>query len=239
MKIGFVQTSAIGDILIGIPAAKWYVDRGFDVFWPIDSLFIDFFSRAAPYINFLPVSNSLNGFDYWLGAPNLLLKDNNVKDIFTLYIYLGTNEGRLDFGQSLHLSESLKFDEYKYAIAEVPFSEKWNLVIERDNISENIILEKISAHIPYTIVHEAPAGVRRSIPENIPSDETTRIIKPEHLTASPLDWLAAFENASVIACEDSIFANLVEQRNLMNLKYLFLRSLIRNTPIFKNGWIFK
>ena len=43
MKIGFIQTGAIGDIVIALPAAKWYVDRGCQIFWPIDSRFFDFF----------------------------------------------------------------------------------------------------------------------------------------------------------------------------------------------------
>jgi len=239
MKIGFIQTSAIGDILIALPAAKWYVDRGFDVYWPIDSRFYEFYKKSAPYINFLSVDHNSIPIDYWLEKPKSLLKNNHIKDVFILYHYLGTNQGRYDFGQPMHLVESLKFDEYKYAICSAPFEQKWNLDIERDLNAENLILEKISAHVPFKIAHEAPAGKRRNIVDEIEELHDIRTIHPTSLTNNPLDWLSAFEMSQIILCEDSVFANLTEQRNLTQKKYLFLRSPIQNTPVFKNGWIFK
>ena len=47
MKIGFVQTGSIKDIIIALPAAKWYVERGFDVFWPVDYKYISFFKKIS------------------------------------------------------------------------------------------------------------------------------------------------------------------------------------------------
>jgi hypothetical protein len=132
MKIGFVQSGAIGDIVIALPAAKWYVDRGYDVFWPIDHRYVSFFQRAAPYVNFLTVPPGVSAYDWHLGVPKQLLADLLVDDIFTLYLRLESGSGKFEFGQPLFLPEALKFDEYKYAIADVPFSEKWNLVIHRD-----------------------------------------------------------------------------------------------------------
>ena len=239
MKIGFIQTGAIGDILIGLPAAKWYADRGYEVYWPIDQTYIHFFQRAAPYVRFLPVQPGTPSYDFLLGLPQKALLDHGVKDVFTLYIYLGSNGQKFEFGQPPRMPDSLKFDEYKYAITGVPFGEKWNLQIERDRDAEARVLEAIQAHIPYTIVHESPAGNRRNIETQLADAERGRVLRVQAITDSPFDWLAAFEQAQVIACEDSLYANLVEQCNITAKKYLFLRSQCRETPVFKNGWLFR
>lgn len=240
MKIGFIQTGAIGDILIAIPAAKWYVDRGYQVFWPIDSRYIDFFKKAAPYVDFLSVPYNIASYDWHLGFPIQLLNEININEYFILYSYLGSGGQKFEFGQPENLPESLKFDEYKYAICHVPFSEKWNLQLERDVGAEESILEQISAHIPYSIVHNSPAGNRNNIHESISEqDRVHRVVNVTNLTSSPFDWISAFENSQLLALEDSLHANVVEQLNLAVKKYLFLRSSCKLTPVFKNSWIFK
>ena len=239
MKIGFIQTGAIGDIVIALPAAKWYVDKGYEVYWPIDYRYLNFFRYAAPYVNFLEVPANLNGYDWHLGFPNNVLKKNNVNDIFTLYSYLGSNGQRFDFGQPKFLPDSLKMDEYKYAITQVPFSEKWNLKIQRNLLKEEEILESISANEPYALLHNAPAGTGRDIENEIYQELNIRKIRITEITNSPFDWISAFENAEIIACEDSVHANIIEQLNITTRKYLFLRSTCTLTPVFKNNWLFK
>jgi hypothetical protein len=239
MKIGFIQTGAIGDILIAIPAAKWYVDRGYDVFWPIDYRYIDFFKYAAPYVNFIEVPKNLSSFDWHLGYPKSALKELEIKELFTLYSYLGSNGQRFDFGQPKFLTESLKFDEYKYAITQVPFNEKWKLCLKRNLTSESKILDLISAQIPYALVHNAPSGTGREVINAIDQSLNLRIVKIQEITKSPFDWIGAYENATVIACEDSVHANLIEQLNINVKKFLFLRSPCSHTPVFKNNWIFQ
>jgi hypothetical protein len=46
MKIGIVQTRGLGDVVIAVPLAMWYADRGCEVLWPIDSEFIASFAFA-------------------------------------------------------------------------------------------------------------------------------------------------------------------------------------------------
>lgn len=239
MKVGFVQSGAIGDIVIALPAAKWYVDRGYDVFWPIDHRYVSFFQRAAPYVNFLTVPPGVSAYDWHLGVPKQLLADLQVKDIFTMYLRLESGSGKFEFGQPLFLPEALKFDEYKYAIANVPFSEKWNLVIHRDPQGKAKVLEAIQAHLPYTLVHQAPAGSMRDIVVNMGAELVGRAVHVQNLTDSPFDWIAAFEQASLLAVEDSVHANVIEQLNLMVPKHLFLRSPCSHCPVFKNGWKFR
>jgi len=239
MKIGFIQTGAIGDIVIALPAAKWYIDRGYQVFWPIDSRFFDFFKKSAPYVDFLSVPFGTNSYDWHLGHPIRLFNKLNVTEYFILYSYLGSGGNKFEFGQPPNLPESLKFDEYKYAICCVPFSEKWNLQLERHMSAEESILEQISAHIPYSIIHSSPAGNRNDIEESLNKEQVYRVVKVTNLTDNPFDWISAFEKAQLLAMEDSLHANVVEQLNLPVKKYLFLRSSCKLTPVFKNAWIFK
>jgi hypothetical protein len=171
MKVGFVQSGAIGDIVIALPAAKWYVDRGYDVFWPIDHRYVSFFQRAAPYVNFLTVPPGVSAYDWHLGVPKQLLADLQVKDIFTMYLRLESGSGKFEFGQPLFLPEALKFDEYKYAIANVPFSEKWNLVIHRDPQHSTIFTASPPRDVSlYLVFMSAP--VSRMVLMTLSSDTT-------------------------------------------------------------------
>jgi hypothetical protein len=239
MKIGIVQTGAIGDIVIALPIAKWYVDRGYEVFWPVDDRHISFLQPAAPYVRFVPVHTQLFGTNtaqYFLLVPFQLLANAGVKDIFTLYSHLSG----VDLGHA-NLSNSLKFDEYKYAVAGVPFDEKWKLQIERNRANEDFILEKIGAHERYSIIHEvggAGSNYQREVGAHIQSEEYGKHVKIEPVTSSPFDWIGAFEKAVHIACIDSLHANVVEQLHISTPKSLFLRSPCNFTPVFKNGWKF-
>jgi hypothetical protein len=240
MKIGFIQTGAIGDILIAMPAAKWYVDKGFQVFWPIDSRYFNFFKKSAPYVDFISIPFDTNSYDWHLGLPLQIFQEHKISEYFILYSYLGSNGQKFEFGQPENLPHSLKFDEYKYAITQVPFSEKWNLYLERDMDSEAYVLDQISSHIPYTVIHNSPAGNRKDLESHLDeSDRKNRFINITNLTPNPFDWISAFENSQLLAFEDSLHANVVEQLNLANKKYLFLRSSCNLTPVFKNSWIFK
>lgn len=121
----------------------------------------------------------------------------------------------------------------------MPFAEKWNLVINRNADGEAKVLEAIEAHLTYSLVHNAPAGSGRNIIADIGSEIVGREVRIQEITDSPFDWIAAYEHAALIACEDSVHANVIEQLNIQGLKYLFLRSPCGTTPVFKNGWKFR
>ena len=59
MKIGLIQSRGIGDIIIGLPIAKYFVDQGHVVLWPINEEFMSSFVNAAPYVEFLPVKRGV------------------------------------------------------------------------------------------------------------------------------------------------------------------------------------
>lgn len=239
MKVGLVQTGAIGDIVIGLPIAKWYADRGADVFWPVDDRFVSFLQPAAPYVRFLPVNTQIFGTNtahYFLIAPYQLLTGEGVNHIFTLYSHMSG----VDLGHR-NLAHALKFDEYKYAVTGVPFEEKWNLHLVRNQENESRVLERIGAHEKYTIVHET-GGVGSNFTREVAKDFDPavygKIVRIEEFTNSPFDWIGAFERAEHIACIDSLHANVIDQLNIRTPKSLYLRSPINFTPVFRGGWRF-
>lgn len=239
MNIGLIQTGAIGDIIIALPIAKWYWDRGNVVYWPIDSDYFNFFSEAAPYVKFIPVNKNETGYanyGYFLGKPLDLLKKTNCQKHYILYSSLSN----LDLGYN-RLNYSLKFDEYKYAVACVPFKEKWNLTINRNTQRESILIQKLNIERPYIVINEkggAGSGFYRKIPMHEDVIRQFQIISIEPLTQSIFDWIPVFENASYIACVDSGPANLIDQMKISTPKSLYLRSNSYLTPVFASGWEF-
>jgi hypothetical protein len=124
MKIGIVQTRGIGDIIIALPIAKFYSENGFDVFWPIDKTFLPSFQPTVDYVNFIPVEPEYPRAFYEI--PIRHLSEFNVERTLVLYSYLKRHEDIINE----QLACFLKFDEYKYTVAKVPFREKWKLRME-------------------------------------------------------------------------------------------------------------
>jgi hypothetical protein len=237
VKICLIQTGAIGDIVIALPIAYWFYKRGCDVFWPVDSDFVAFLTYAAPYVNFLPIDKikfPKGSYNYFVGAPLAYANQIEPSKTFTLYSHLS--------GLQLEhraFANSLKFDEYKYAVCDVPFSEKWNLQIRRNTAQEALIANQLPQKHSYCLLHEQGgegSNFVKAIAHLYPEAEFGTQVRISNLTSSPFDWLLAFENAYALAFIDSLHANLAEQLNLTTRKYLHLRSPVNFTPVFKNGW---
>lgn len=237
MNIGLIQTRGIGDIVIAAPIAQYFIAQGHEVYWPVDRRFHAFVQIAFPTIHFLPVDHRVTGeatLDYFYLQPLEQLRQVGCGLIHCLYSYLS--------GQDVvnaKLAQSLKFDEYKYAVTSVPFSQKWNLKLNRDLDGEQALFQKLSIKRNYVVVHEEGSNYRLSV--ELPQDvvERYQIIRISALSENPFDWVGVIERASMLVCVDSCFANLAEQLDLCTQKFLFLRSDIRSTPVFKNNWQFK
>ena len=239
MKIGLVQTGAIGDIVIALPIACYYLNQGHEVYWPIDKRFVVFFSEAEPRVTFIPVDSDrgTNTLEYFLQDPYAYLGKVGCDKMFTLYSYLtGINLGHP------RLSWSLKFDEYKYAVAGVPFEEKWNLKIVRNFDREQMLREMLNLKKDYVVIHEeGGVGSNFKLEIKIPDDiaDTHQIIRIQPLTSSPFDWITIFEGAKQVAMIDCLHANIIEQLRIPVQKTLYLRVPINTTPVYASGWKFK
>src|SRR5438067_4599061 len=117
-KIGIIQTAGIGDIIIALPIADFYLEQGLEVIWPIREAFVEAFRAAEPRVTFLPVPDEPHQLEQ---IPRRLLKPYGCDHTVMLYLYLG---GKMP---NEALGKFFKFDEYKYAVAGVPFARKWEL----------------------------------------------------------------------------------------------------------------
>ena len=116
MKIGLIQTRGLGDIVIALPIARYFYENNNEVFWPIDENYLASFQEIAPWVNWIGVSRDAT--DFFHQTPLDLLSEMNVERTIVLYSYLSNN---LKLPNKL-LQHALKFDEYKYAVSNVPFS---------------------------------------------------------------------------------------------------------------------
>jgi len=241
MRIALIQTSAIGDIVIALPIAHYFIKLGHQVVWPIDEIYFDFFKEAAPNIDFMPVPRAHTGVNtlaYFLTFPLSVADHFNCERKFILYSKLGD----MQLGNE-HLAKSLKFDEYKYAVAGVPFEQKWELEVVRNYAREQELLDRLGLSLSedYVVVQDSCGDGSQRIPIEIPQElqETCRIIPIQNLTKSPFDWIPVFERAKEMFLIDSAPANIIEQLRITTRKTLYVRSPMSHTPVFARGWFFK
>lgn len=236
MKIGIIQTRGLGDIVIAAPIAMYYIERGCDIYWPIDSDFVDSFEYAFPKINFIPVyknETGINTSDYFYTRPKEILQNISCNATLCLYSHLTG----FDFGQG-KLSDAISFDAYKYAIAKVPFSEKWKLKIKRNPLREAKLFEvlNLNPNENYAVIHDQ-GSVHNANMDNLITPGT-RNIKISAITNNFLDWLGVIENSDSAYLVNSVYSNLVEQMNMDIKKFLYIHTTSQWTPVFVNNWTY-
>jgi hypothetical protein len=235
MKLGIIQTRGLGDIVIAAPIAMYYIDRGCDVYWPIDSTFIASFSDAFPNINFIPVDKEVTGSataEYFYYFPLSELKKVNCENIICLYSHLTG----FDLGHP-RLKESLPFDAYKYAIAKVPFKEKWNFHPKRNVVREGLLFQKLELEPDslYNLIHEEGSNFSASLDQYI-DNKSFRNIRISPITDNIFDWIGVIERCQAAYLIDSVYSNLTEQMNIKINKKFILRSPANLTPTLTNQW---
>ena len=233
-RLGIIQTRGIGDIIMALPIADYYIEQGWEVVWPIDEHFVEMFSRVKPSIGFLPVVRpDEHNLGYFLHDPARLIAERGCDKTVVLYSHLsGTNV------TDPRLAGSLKVDEYKYAIASVPFERKWRLAYDRDVAREEALFKRLGIEGDYVCVHDQATYMESPI--EIPPAMTRglQIINISPLTDSMFDWRLTLERASKLIMVNSSFANFVDQIGLPNPKTLYLGEPVAFTPVFASGWRF-
>lgn len=223
-KLGIIQPGKIGDIIICLPIAKWYYDKGYEIIWPIDSRIMPNFIGYVNYVTFVPISFNCDE----ARAVCLSQSCNTIIDVsFTIP---GGNRLNTDF----YLNQSEKeFDEVKFNIAGVPFEEKWNLIFTRNKSKELELYNRLVDSKSHAVVQWNGSNMRREIRLDNPQDH--QIIEILPLTESVFDWLLILEKASFLVLIDSSVANLVEQMGIKTKKYLLTRQKAK--PTLHEEWI--
>ncbi len=237
MNIGLIQVRGLGDILIALPIARFYYDQGHQIHWPILDAHVRCFQEACPWVRWSAVAWDPQG-DYMYQTPLSILK-GGVDRIICLYHHLSSEPA---FTPDPVLASVLKFDQYKYAIANVPFREKWTLsrCITRNPERERALREKLVRQERYVVAHlkggdevchfDLGPALRRGY----------QIVEISEATDSIFDWLAILEGAGVLVLIDSAFSNLVDQLMIgERIPRIYIRRSHKQvgwTPVLAGPW---
>lgn len=262
IKIGIIQLRGAGDCLIALPIAKWLHKKGMEVHWAIDHKFYEAFKYAAPYVKFISVSVDEKTIQsnirnpYWFETPRKMLMDAGCDEVisFPYEETLHFEKIRLDSrlidpvairAKELKLAFCNTFDQFKYAVCNVPFKEKWNLDIRRNIPNEEKLFDKVvkDKSKPYVVTHLE--GAMGRIVYNLDIRPFLKSIGLEHydivpitaLTNNVFDWTTVLERSQMFIGIDSFYVNLIDQLQINIPSKFFLRRSPNNfTPVLGTLW---
>jgi hypothetical protein len=235
-RLGIIQPGKIGDIIICLPIAKWYSDKGYEVIWPVEKEMIKNFTEYVDYVKFMPIE-----FDC-MEAYQTCINNFCTKIIDLAFTIPNANP----LNSQNYLTQDLySFDEFKYFLADVPFEEKWKLKINRNAQKENLLKTTIEADNPFVVVQEKASDSKRSV---LWENESIKRIDISPITDSVFDWLGVLEDAEQHILIESSFSNLVDQlnipvkKNVLLLKHGYYGNPLkdgrmRGLPVLNRDWI--
>jgi hypothetical protein len=238
-KRGIIQSRGLGDIIIALPIARHYWQQGEEIVWPICREFHSSVKDHAAWVTWVPIDTDPQG-RFFLDRPLEVFKEMEVDPDSALYLYhyLNTVPELTD----PEMFNILKFDQYKYQSAAVPFRLKWCLdqSILRNLTRETDLRKKlgIKEGDRYCVAHLTGSSARVDASLITFLDPAVKIINvDDHLTDSIFDWCGVIESAEALVCLDSCVANMVDQMNLQGPKlYWIRRSPWDLTPVLGNEW---
>ena len=232
--VAFIQSRGLGDLFIALPIASWYADMGHTVYWPICEEFYATMTACAPWVNWIRIKTDVQG-KFFYDTAKLALK------------YIVPEEGHINLMQYLSsrpqdtdpdIFPILKFDQYKYAVAGVPFLQKWQLggCITRDQVEEQRVYDTVVRKRRYIVAHLQGSDKRINL-DFSSVDPSIQIIEiQEGITANATAWLKVIEGAEALFLVDSCYSNLVDQLDIDVDKTFIRRSKMDLTPVLGSTW---
>lgn len=212
-RLGIIQPGRLGDIIICLPIAKWYADRGYEVLWPIEHSYVRNFAGYVDYVKFI----GIDSLDCNAARKECISLCNTIVDLSITF----PNSHPHNDSMFYQHRQTMSFDQIKYGFANVPFEEKWNLFFNRNLEAEQKLESQIyKASDSFTLVHTK--GSSESFAYHPEVNES--VVYVNDISKSIFDWCGLIEKANKIVAIDSSFANLVEQYGFTGPKFLVRRS---------------
>lgn len=237
IKRGIIQSRGLGDILIALPIARYYWEQGDEIHWPICEEFLPSFQDSVPWVNWYGIPTDSKG-EFFVDAPLRVFREQGVDPAAALYLYhyLNTQPQMT----SPELFSILKFDQYKYARAGVPFLRKWTLgdCIVRNSEREVSFKQRLNLPPVYNLAHLQGSSYSVDLAAvGALLDPAVAIIEIKPLSDNIFDWLSVIEGADHVICVDSVYANMIDQLELQGPKLHWLRrSPWDLTPVLGSAW---
>lgn len=220
MKIGILQPGRLGDIIICLPIAKFYYDKGYEIIWPVVSYCYNIF-RDIDYVHAIDLNCSI---DQSVSKSKSILNKFSCEIIDMSFGFPGS-----DLTNKYHNNTTFaeNFVLAKYKLANTPIEERWRLQFNRDHEKENSLYERVVSTSKYKLVHLCSSQGRHG---NIHGSDIVEVTKIEGFNI--FNWMKVIEHATEIYCVDSVICNLVESQK-------HLKSVIKNyisKKLHATGW---
>lgn len=234
--VAFIQSRGLGDLFIALPIAGWYRDRGATVYWPICEQFMSTMTQCAPWVNWIPLKTDPQG-KFFYDSAKLALKYVVPEDRhINLMQYLSSRPQDSD----PDIFPILKFDQYKYAVAGVPFLRKWTLgqYLVRDQAGEEAVYNTVVRKPRYIVAHLEGSDKRVDLDFSSVDPAVQIVYIKEGITNNAVNWLRVIENAEALYMIDSCYSNLVDQLDINVEKTFIRRSKMDLTPVLGSDWAY-
>lgn len=198
-KLLVIQPGAFGDIFVCAPIAKWYADRGYEVYWPVTSKFIstlEYFDYVKPIL----LSDESLHSD-WLRSDvmKILPMVNNYDKVLNL-----ADRGPHSTAQRIGIEN---FEQCKYRLSEVPIEEKNNLCWTRNIKKERELEQLLNVGDDYCVAHLVNShGDKATLPE-----ETLPLIEIVPIKGFNIpDWYSIISKAKRVYCVESAVHQFID-----------------------------
>lgn len=216
-NICIVQPGNIGDIIICLPIAKHFHERGFNVKWFVWEHIHSHFNKGhVDYVDFFSI-NTAHWYDNVLKTCDI--NDWTVVDLCFTQHGCWHNTNTTKYQQQ----NTMSFDQFKYKLADVDFENKWTLDLTRDMEREKKLNDriKINDHDKICLFSDVASDTHVNVKLDL-SNYSGRVVRVESLTDCVFDWLGAFETCDRFVLIESCFSNLLDQLNMVHSKCVLL-----------------
>lgn len=230
-KIGILQPGRLGDVIICLPIAKYYSDRGYRVIWPMFTSIATMVKEVTDYVDIFPVTEDVYRC---VGEAHQVFRSEQCSNIIDIAATFPGSNSTADYVADCNDGYGPEgSDEFKYRKSNVPFDEKWSLVLNRNLKQENAVYDlyvKQSDYVVTSLSHSR--GVVR-VDLNV-GDCQIISMNTKH---SIFHWIKVLENAKGIVCVESSLSNMVDQLKIGGKKCLILKpGETRKPPVFRGDW---
>jgi hypothetical protein len=228
MTIGIIQPGRLGDVIICLPIAKYYADRGHEVVWPMFTSIAHMVREVVDYVTLLPVVEDVYRA---VDQARDLLYDQNVDRVIDIAATFPGSECTDEYVRCGDGLGAETFDIFKYRLAEVPLEEKWKLSLKRDLRKEEALYQAYTGIKEYVVTSlSCSKGIAKVV-----LDVGSKNIIEMNTNHNIFHWITILERAKGIVCVESAVSNLVEQLQIPCKKVLIKKPDGR-LPVLKGGW---
>ena len=198
-RLGIIQPGRLRDIIICLPIAKYYFDRGYEVTWPVLSQYYDTF-RDIDYVQAISLDCNINN------CVSLAKEICNSIECEQIDLSFGFYNSSVAAYHS-DINYAKNFVEAKYKLSNVPLHERWNLCFSRDKQREDLLYKQMVKNPDYILVHEDSSQGHHFSADG---DNIIKVLPLEDFNI--FNWMKIIENAQEIHCVDSSICNLIESQ---------------------------